>query len=97
MSVRFLWEEQGGRCWYCTRPVRSREATVDHVLAKSRGGTNEWANVVMACRQCNERKANRTTRRLKTLARLNALRVLSGLDPMATNDISCRSETRRHP
>ncbi|HEX6058585.1 MAG TPA: HNH endonuclease [Gemmatimonadaceae bacterium] len=58
----FLFARDGYRCQYCGRPgaeLRQRESlTRDHVVPMSRGGTNEWTNVVTACSPCNTRKAN---------------------------------------
>ena len=58
----FLFARDGYRCQYCGRPgaeLRPRESlTRDHVVPMSRGGTNEWTNVVTACSPCNTRKAN---------------------------------------
>lgn len=86
MSVRVLWEQQGGLCWYCRKCVESRRATVDHVVARSRYGSNDNENAVMSCRKCNQKKANRRTHRLKTLGRLNALRAVAGLEPMTASE-----------
>ncbi|WP_016907279.1 HNH endonuclease [Streptomyces xiaopingdaonensis] len=44
------------RCAYCGR----RAGTVDHVVPRSRGGTDSWLNTVAACGGCNRRKADRT-------------------------------------
>jgi 5-methylcytosine-specific restriction endonuclease McrA len=46
----------GHRCGYCT----GRATTVDHILPRSRGGRNTWANTVAACGGCNQRKGDRT-------------------------------------
>jgi 5-methylcytosine-specific restriction endonuclease McrA len=46
----------GRRCGYC----RGAASTIDHVLPRSRGGGNEWANTVAACGRCNNRKGDRT-------------------------------------
>ena len=58
----FLFARDGYTCQYCDRPqsmLRHREClTRDHVVPQSRGGTNEWANVVTACSSCNTRKGN---------------------------------------
>jgi hypothetical protein len=35
-------------------------ATIDHVLPRSRGGKNNWENLVAACTHCNHKKRNRT-------------------------------------
>lgn len=45
-------------CQYCG--LSSQYLTVDHILPKSRGGKTTWVNVVVACKPCNLRKANRT-------------------------------------
>jgi 5-methylcytosine-specific restriction endonuclease McrA len=58
----FLFARDGYRCQYCGRSVaelRPRHAlTRDHLIPLSRGGTNDWSNVVTACSPCNTRKAN---------------------------------------
>ncbi|MBU6367695.1 MAG: HNH endonuclease [Gemmatimonadetes bacterium] len=59
----FLFARDGYRCQYCGRAaveLKPREGlTRDHLIPLSRGGTNEWTNVVTACSPCNTRKANR--------------------------------------
>ena len=47
-------------CAYCGRTCEERELTVEHIQPVSRGGRQEWTNVVTACRGCNMRKGNRT-------------------------------------
>jgi hypothetical protein len=40
--------------------LKPRESlTRDHLIPLSRGGTNDWTNVVTACSPCNTRKGNR--------------------------------------
>lgn len=46
----------GKRCAYCG----GHGDTIDHVVPRSRGGTDTWDNLVCACRSCNNRKADRT-------------------------------------
>ena len=44
------------RCVYCCADLHDadpRDITLDHVRAKSDGGTNHESNLVTACRQCN--------------------------------------------
>jgi 5-methylcytosine-specific restriction endonuclease McrA len=59
----FLFARDQYTCQYCGRTafeLKPREAlTRDHLLPLSRGGTNEWTNVVTACSSCNTRKSNR--------------------------------------
>ncbi len=58
----FLFARDDYRCQYCDRvqsALRPREClTRDHVIPISRGGGNEWSNVVTACSACNTRKGN---------------------------------------
>lgn len=44
-------------CQYCGART---ELTLDHVTPRSRGGRHTWENVVVACRDCNQAKGNRT-------------------------------------
>ena len=59
----FLFARDRYRCLYCGRhmtELKPREAlTRDHLITLSRGGSNEWTNVVTACSPCNTRKGNR--------------------------------------
>ena len=34
--------------------------TIDHVIPRSRGGKNDWLNLVTACKKCNQKKGNKT-------------------------------------
>lgn len=43
-------------CAYCAM----KATTWDHVLPKSRGGSDSWINTVAACAPCNHGKADRT-------------------------------------
>jgi 5-methylcytosine-specific restriction endonuclease McrA len=58
----FLFARDRYRCQYCGRSsaeLRPRESlTRDHLIPLSRGGSNDWTNVVTACGACNTRKAN---------------------------------------
>lgn len=58
----FLFARDGYTCQYCGRyqtQLRHREClTRDHLVPLSRGGGNEWTNVVTACSSCNTRKGN---------------------------------------
>ena len=45
------------RCGYCDARFAG---TVDHVLPRSRGGPNSWANLVACCAPCNSFKSDRT-------------------------------------
>ena len=60
LTRRLVYARDEYTCQYCgTRPGAS-QLTLDHVLPKSRGGQKTWENIVTACKQCNQRKGNRT-------------------------------------
>ncbi|MGQ0743905.1 MAG: HNH endonuclease [Acidimicrobiales bacterium] len=55
LSRRAVFARDAHTCQYCGGPAES----IDHVLARSRGGQHTWENVVAACRPCNSRKEDR--------------------------------------
>jgi len=52
-----IYKRDNYSCVYCGSP---RELTLDHVVPKSRGGKNDWNNLVTSCQKCNLKKADRT-------------------------------------
>lgn len=60
LTKRWVWYRDQGCCAYCAVPLGYRDATIDHVVPRSKGGITSWTNVVIACGKCNSRKANRT-------------------------------------
>lgn len=67
LKVRLaIWERDDYKCAYCgcqvfvnARECAPDKATLDHVHPRSRGGTNAQSNLVTACYDCNQRKADR--------------------------------------
>lgn len=55
-SRKAVLRRDHNRCGYCGKPA----GTIDHILPRSRGGQNTWENLVACCRDCNNRKADRT-------------------------------------
>ncbi len=51
-----IYLRDGYKCQYCGS---SRNLTLDHILARSRGGDSSWSNLVVCCSVCNTKKANR--------------------------------------
>lgn len=56
VSRRGVLRRDGHRCAYCGGSA----TTVDHVMPRSRGGVDSWANLVGCCVRCNNVKGNRT-------------------------------------
>lgn len=59
-SRKNLFKRDKYTCQYCGVQPGPEELTIDHVMPKSRGGGSTWENCVLACVECNKRKANRT-------------------------------------
>jgi len=45
------------RCYYCGNPVGMIESSNDHIVAKSKNGSNDKTNLVRACNSCNSTKS----------------------------------------
>jgi 5-methylcytosine-specific restriction endonuclease McrA len=62
LTQRNLFLRDGYRCGYCARhkqDLKSHEfLTRDHIHPQSKGGKDEWKNVVTACSTCNNKKAD---------------------------------------
>lgn len=64
----FIYERDGGRCFYCERGVSFRgwswpptkpepsDATLDHIIPFSEGGSFTSENLVLSCKECNEQR-----------------------------------------
>ena len=50
------------KCSYCGKAFATHDLTFDHVNPRSRGGQTAWENIATACRECNEKKGDRTPR-----------------------------------
>ena len=57
LSNRNILKRDSFQCQYCG--TTSGPMTVDHVLPKTRGGSDSWENMVCACLKCNNRKGDR--------------------------------------
>jgi 5-methylcytosine-specific restriction endonuclease McrA len=56
VSRRGVLRRDNYRCGYCLKSAN----TIDHVLPKSRGGSDSWENLVACCLRCNNLKGDRT-------------------------------------
>ena len=52
-----IYKRDGYQCVYCGS---HKNLTLDHVIPKSRGGSNTWTNLVTSCQKCNLKKADKT-------------------------------------
>lgn len=52
-----IYKRDNYTCVYCGS---TRQLTLDHVIPKSKGGKNDWNNLVTSCQKCNLKKSNKT-------------------------------------
>lgn len=69
-SIReLIYSRDGGRCVYCRRSLTRREATIDHIVPRSRFEVREEAddpeNLCLCCKTCNTRKSNLSAREFR--------------------------------
>jgi hypothetical protein len=60
LSNKALFRRDQSLCLYCGDKFPSALLSRDHVKPLSQGGDDTWANVVAACKRCNNHKAGRT-------------------------------------
>jgi len=52
----YLLEKWGRKCSYCE--AENTRLEIDHIISKSKGGSNRVSNLIICCRACNIKKAN---------------------------------------
>lgn len=48
----------GSYCWWCRCSFSEDKLTLDHLLPRSRGGSNSLENLRLACFPCNKSRGN---------------------------------------
>ncbi len=55
-SRALIYKRDRNTCQYCGSTTR---LTIDHVIPRSKGGTDTWENLVVACSKCNTEKSDK--------------------------------------
>ena len=55
--AKALYGEQGGNCNGCNTHFQPQHLTVDHIIARNKGGTDHIENLQLLCHHCNSVKA----------------------------------------
>lgn len=74
----YLMEKYQHTCQYCAGKSGDRALEWEHMLPKSRGGSNRVKNATLACHTCNQEKGSMTPQ--EWLSSLEAKKKLSELD-----------------
>jgi 5-methylcytosine-specific restriction endonuclease McrA len=52
-ALKKAYEQHGGTCHYCKKPIAKTEFSIDHVEAKANGGSDSLQNLVIVHKACN--------------------------------------------
>ncbi len=61
-----ILDEAGWKCEYCGAALNEHNASIDHKVPRSKGGTDRRDNLAAACRQCNMLRADRIFEAIST-------------------------------
>jgi len=77
-TQKSLWERDNFTCQYTNKKVTRTNGNIDHVIPKSQGGKTSWENCVIAHKEINAIKADRTPEQagLKLLKKPSAPRIM---------------------
>lgn len=53
-----LLRRDGRRCWLCGGHMADSEISIDHIIPRSRGGSNQIDNLKLAHIDCNTRRSD---------------------------------------
>jgi 5-methylcytosine-specific restriction endonuclease McrA len=59
-SSKNIWVRENGKCAYTGKKLKPHEGNIDHLIPKSRGGKTNWTNCVLAHKEVNAKKGNKT-------------------------------------
>jgi 5-methylcytosine-specific restriction endonuclease McrA len=60
LTKKNIFIRDGYRCQYTGDIIDKKEADIDHIIPKSRGGKSTWDNLVVSTKKINRKKANKT-------------------------------------
>lgn len=61
-KIDYLWQIQDGKCQYCNSKMkRKNNCTREHIIPKSKGGSNHIGNIALVCKTCNNNRGNDMT------------------------------------
>ena len=57
-SKEAIYNRDDGRCQYTGKKLTREEFTIDHIIPRSRGGADNWTNMVGCAKDVNSKKGN---------------------------------------
>jgi hypothetical protein len=90
-TSEYILEKWQRRCAYCG--AENVPLEIEHVVPKSKGGSNRVSNLTLSCRDCNEQKDNRPVQEFLAGKPEALKKILSGLK-WPLNDAAAVNATR---
>lgn len=59
LTAKAIRERDGDTCQYSGKKLSRKEGNIDHIHPKSRGGKDDWKNMVWCDKKLNSQKSNR--------------------------------------
>ena len=77
-TQKSLWERDNFTCQYTGKKLSKLTGNIDHIIPKSKGGKTNWENCVLAHKEINAIKADKTPEQagLKLLKKPTAPRIM---------------------
>ena len=60
LTKKNIWLRDNFTCQYTGKKIKRSEGNIDHVIPKSEGGKSDWSNLVIACKEINQMKADKS-------------------------------------
>ena len=65
VSKERLLKKTSGRCIFCGVDLDIHTCIIEHLIPKSKGGSNRLKNLAPSCSRCNSKKRDRTVNELR--------------------------------
>src|SRR5437667_7641752 len=89
LCAQTIRERDGNRCQYTGKLLKPDEGSLDHVVPRSRGGKDEWGNLVWSDKTVNAKKGNR-------LPHEAGMKLLTAPRPEGSTGDGINSQRSRH-
>ena len=66
MTRRDIYNKYNGHCAYCGKKIDFDDLSIDHLIAVSKGGTDDVENLIPCCYLCNHQKDSMSVEEFRT-------------------------------
>ncbi len=64
---KYLYIRDNGMCRYCGKKLKYHQGTIDHYVPRSKGGPDDYYNLLLSCRYCNRIKKSMIPNNYKSI------------------------------